>query len=265
MDFQECLKKIGSAKPEIVPVKQSYAMDLSRNGAKREKRTAITVCWNYSDYLRHTLPVNRKFFDDFIILTSLGDKETQEIGQKYDCKMMAAFTADAVFNKGKAINKAIPWVEPGWIVHIDADTLMPYPLEAWEMIFAGLDPANIYGCDRMNVPSFEMFQGVERDAAGYLHVPGAQIMQRFCFDVFGGWVPIGFWQAWHSKHRRFYPENIPHAGDSDAIFAAQWPRSQRVLLPEASVLHLSTVDSITGMANWHGRSTMPFCGSMQIG
>lgn len=229
----------------------------------REKRTAITVCWNYSDYLRHTLPINRKFFDDYIVIA--GDSASQGVAFDNGASVhLVRF--DGVFNKGLVLNKAIQCVSEGWIIHLDADIVMPFPLDTWEMIFAGMNTENIYGCDRLSVPSYELFeQGKENiDSNGYVHIPHAEIMPRFAFAKLGGWVPIGYWQAWHSKHKRFYPDNVEHAGDSDVVFAGQWPRSQRILLPEASVLHLETSDKV-GTMNWFGRSTVPFGQSMQIG
>ena len=198
-------------------------------------------------------------------MTDKTDSKTIEIAEENACLVDFGDFREG-FNKGKAINWAIGYVKEGWIVHLDADVIMPYPLEAFEMIFANLDPNNIYGCDRLSVPSFEMFEQGKKniDSAGYVEIPHARIMERFAFEKLGGWVPIGFWQCWHSKHKRLYPEHINHAGDSDVIFAGQWPRSQRVLLPEASCLHLETFDR-TGTANWFGRSTVPFGTSVQIG
>jgi hypothetical protein len=44
------------------------------------------------------------------------------------------------------------------------------------------------------------------------------------------------------------------AEHTDMLHALQWPRSQRVLIPEITAVHLSTSGKVWGV-NWHGRKS----------
>lgn len=219
------------------------------------KITAITTCYNYDDYLRETLPINRPLFDDYIVVTSRSDYMSYDTAYFYDC--WVNHTDD--FNKGEAINLAIGGVKDGWIVHLDADIVLPYPADLWEMIRGNLNPQCIYGTDRLDIKGWNHWQRAKPLLGGekYVEIPDAEVMGRFYFPKAQGWLPVGFFQMWHSSAKRYYSESYDHAAESDIDFAMQWPRCQRVLLPEATVLHLSTEDSQPAM-NWFGRSTARF-------
>jgi hypothetical protein len=72
-------------------------------------------------------------------------------------------------------------------------------------------------------------------------------------------VPIGFFQLWNPKGSGVchYPERHTTAARSDMLFAMQWPRDKRHLLPEIIAIHLES-ESVEMGANWQGRKTKPF-------
>jgi hypothetical protein len=76
-----------------------------------------------------------------------------------------------------------------------------------------------------------------------------------------GYCPIGFFQLfnayWIRTHDLRYPNNQMNAERSDVLFALQWPREKRQLLPTASVFHLESEPNRQGV-NWHGRVSAPF-------
>mgnify|MGYP007095246455 CR=1 FL=1 len=43
----------------------------------------VTVCVNHADILRITIPQNRHLFDNWVIVTSPEDKETQDLCKYY--------------------------------------------------------------------------------------------------------------------------------------------------------------------------------------
>lgn len=79
-----------------------------------------------------------------------------------------------------------------------------------------------------------------------------------------GWVPIGFFQLWHSTteysgiyRTKPYPTGSSNAAHDDVQFALRFDRKKRVLLPEFVVAHLMTEDMSYGK-NWGGRRTKKF-------
>ena len=72
-----------------------------------------------------------------------------------------------------------------------------------------------------------------------------------------GYCPIGYFQLWHSSHGKQYPVVSGSAEHSDVVFALQWTRQKRELLPELFVYHLESERADMG-ANWKGRKTKPF-------
>jgi hypothetical protein len=72
-----------------------------------------------------------------------------------------------------------------------------------------------------------------------------------------GYCPIGYFQLFHAITRRKYPIVCGSAEYSDVLFAVQWPREERILLPEFFVYHLES-ESIKMGANWDGRKTKVF-------
>ena len=93
--------------------------------------------------------------------------------------------------------------------------------------------------------------------------PGFEIGSRWAHPD-GGYVPIGFFQLWHSSQDQFrgvrtrpYPSRHNDACRTDVQHALQWDRRQRQLIPELLVTHLESEPARLG-ANWCGRTTRPF-------
>ncbi len=89
------------------------------------KLEAVVVCVNYSDFLAWTLPNNKTFFDNMVVVTSSKDLRTQKLCEFWHVKCVVSdvcYESGAEFDKGKMINvglKALDGV--GWVVHLDAD------------------------------------------------------------------------------------------------------------------------------------------------
>jgi len=49
---------------------------------------ACLVCVDYSDYLIHTLPRNKDYFDDIVVVTVERDKDTQKVCEDNDVKFV---------------------------------------------------------------------------------------------------------------------------------------------------------------------------------
>lgn len=230
------------------------------------KLEAVIVCSSYGDFLEHTLPNTLQFVDKAVVVTTPEDKHTQAICNRYgvDCIDTKVFFEDGdKFNKGRAINLGLSHLrQDEWIMHIDADVMLPHRFRDL-LGRAKLNPKNIYGADRLNTGSYESWiahQAKTIPQYQYKFLVGAPkefpIGSRLIHNEYG-YCPIGFFQLWHKSENRKYPINQGSAEHTDVLFAVQWPRENRVLLPELFVFHLESEAAAMG-ANWQGRKTKPF-------
>lgn len=228
----------------------------------------ITVCVGYADFLAHTLPDNRILFDYLVVVTSPSDTETQKVCEYWNVHCVTEpmlVPGPRKFAKGLGINAGLAALTLNdWVVHLDADIALP-PKTRKLLEQAKLCPKKIYGCDRMDVPTYEDWQRframprVQWEDDVYLHHGPFQTSTRVVHPGFDGYTPIGFFQLWNptASGIRKYPQGHTDAGREDAIFSAQWPRSQRELLPELIAYHLESGPAAVG-ANWQGRQTPRF-------
>lgn len=231
------------------------------------KLEGIIVCKDYSDFLEYTLPENIEHFDRLIVVTHPGDEKTKSICRKYSVEVVETTCmhddGDA-FNKGRCINLGQGHCRGlDWFLHLDADIVLPHRFK--DMLHrAKLDKANIYGADRVNVYGCDHWlehrhKAVPHYSQGYFVEPpqefkfGARIVH---YEI--GYTPIGYFQLWHNSQHKRYPIHQGNAEHTDVLFAAQWPRPNRVLLPEVIVYHLESEESHKMGANWNGRKTKEF-------
>jgi len=232
---------------------------------------AVTVCVNYSDFLAHTLPLNRVHFDHYVVITSRDDKETQKLCRHHnvECLITDRFTEGGQpFNKAKGINEGLLYhSKRDWMVHLDADIVLPAQFrEIVQKI--DLDKNGIYGCDRLMCPDFKQWMAHVKnprpvyDQWIYIHMNAFPIASRVADYNGKGYAPIGFFQMWHpnTSKKLVYPEEHGAADRTDMMFSKQWDRRNRHLLPELVAIHLdsenATVESMG--KNWQGRQTIPF-------
>jgi hypothetical protein len=229
---------------------------------------AVTVCVDYSDFLAHTLPLNKPHVNRLVVVTAPHDRATQRLAAHHNvhCVVTEAFYRGGDrFNKGRGINAGLMALgKRDWLLHLDADIVLP-PQTRQFLERAQLDPAAIYGIDRTMCADFNAWTRYQR--APIPHYENEVFLNWAPFPTgtriakldAGGYVPIGFFQLWHSNSGRLkYPEHHSTAARSDMLFALQWPRSQRLLLPEIMGIHLAS-DAGRGMgANWNGRQTPEF-------
>lgn len=234
------------------------------------KIEAVITCVKHSDFLAHTLPMNKPLFDRIIVVTSPEDKATQRICDYWGVRYHAT---DAFqerwghFCKGSAINEALALLDKdAWIVHQDADIALP-PNARQVLEAADLDPTMIYGVDRFMIPTYAEWQRFigqpqpHTEGNGFFvnlaHCP-FPMGTRVSFQHAGGYIPIGFFQLWHAESGvKEYVSGHSDAGREDSHFAAQWPRRKRGFIPEITAYHLESEFAEMGV-NWKGRKTKPF-------
>lgn len=231
------------------------------------KIEAVVICKNYSDFLTHTLPENLQHLDRVVVVTHPQDKDTQALCRHYGVKCVQTeimHDEGDKFNKGKAINIGLNHLKhDGWLLHLDADIRLPDQFKRL-LSFAHLEETHLYGADRLRVKGWKVWQEnkdllVPHHKFGYLLTPheafpsGARL-------VHGDWgyMPIGYFQMWHSSMKLEYPVNAGNAAHSDVVFATQWEKSKRTLLPTLYVFHLESDPSAYTGTNWEGRRTPYF-------
>lgn len=235
------------------------------------KITAITVCVNYSDFFVHAVEANRNFFDNWIVVTDTKDAATVQLCKDYNliCVQTDVFYEGGTFKKFNGINEGLKH-DPNndWVLFIDADILLsPYTRRILEEL--KLNPDNLYGIDRVNCKGYDEFEKYLKDPKILINnwlltnagmEFGARIVHIYGEwgdnGKFTGYKPLGFFQLAHRSKFTSYPEGFTDASHGDVVFAKQWDRSNRVLIPEIMGVHLVT-DNDWGK-NWSGRKSREF-------
>ena len=94
----------------------------------------------------------------------------------------------------------------------------------------------------------------------FIQPPGGwQIGTRLSHLDYGGYVPIGYFQMWNRESNiTRYPTNQDGGAEhTDLLHGLQWPRPDRILIPEIIAVHLESQPASMG-ANWKGRTTRTF-------
>lgn len=232
----------------------------------------VTVSVGYGDILATTLPLNIDQCDRMIVVTEPTDYETRQV-----CKTHGVYcllTDDKVrhgaypFNKGRLVERGLQHTTAqGWRLHLDADIVLP-PRTRHFLKAAELEPDCIYGADRLLVSTKAQWLKVKNDLQQHRWHSNIKGPQLPLGDRWGnettGYVPIGYFQLWHSSadswggiRIRPYPDRHGNACRSDVQFALQWDRKKRHSLPEFFVYHLESEPAKLG-ANWEGRTTKRF-------
>ena len=245
----------------------------------RDRIEAVTVSVGYGDFLAETAQTNVHIFDKWLIVTSPDDEETREVCRRFSLPVL--LTEDgrghcgnpADFCKGRMIERGLQHLAAdGWRVQLDADIALPSRTRHL-ICGAELQQNKIYGIDRVMVRSFKMWQELLHsgwltsnchDYHNRLRWPkGVEVGSRWV-NMEVGYVPIGFFQMWHSTQDlwrgiriRPYPTIHNDACRTDVQFGLLWDRPSRELLPEVVGVHIEPEPSPLG-ANWKGRRTPRF-------
>jgi len=198
---------------------------------------AFTVCVDYSDLLKFTIEHNRRFFNEYMVITSCEDKDTWKLCSTKNVftYVTDAFTRDeASFNKGLAIEEALKHFPTNdWLCSLDADIILPGCFENYPFDFGCLYVPYRRICKDYNlnesIESLWEKSNVLReiDFAGYT-------------QVFHGEDPI-------LKDKPWYGIDWLHAGGYDTDFNQKWSNCKKKR-PPFEVLHLGEP-----YKNWWGK------------
>lgn len=232
------------------------------------KLEAVIVCHNYSDFLAHTLPENLPHFDRLVVVTHPSDFKTLDVCSRFSVdvvKTTQMHDYGDVFNKARCIDLGLAHlVKDDWVLHIDADIVLPHNFRNL-LKHARLVPGNLYGADRMDVYGYDCWmRNKEKCRPSFTRrflvtAPREFTLSARLLHAELGYMPIGYFQLWHGSEHKRYPLNQGSAEHTDVLFAAQWAREQRQLLPEVICYHLESVERPGSMGtNWNGRRTPHF-------
>lgn len=247
-----------------------YSMDSNR-------LEIIVSCVGFDDILKVTLAQNHAHADNLVVATSHEDKATQSLCRQFSvrCVPTDLFQKNGRnFNKGAGVNAAFGYFQyHGWRLHLDADIMLPDNFRRILFNHTSLDACCLYGADRFDVigaegvrklreaqvetPQLMHHSGVSPVYGGavYPEMPSAS-SARYVHTTHG-YVPIGFFQLWHSSHQPAeYPYSLGNAAHDDVLFGTLWPVANRRLLPSVFVAHVCGKPPTTG-ENWNGHRRQP--------
>lgn len=213
----------------------------------------------FDDLLDVTLGYNHPHVDHLIVVTSHQDKKTQGVCHKHGvtCVQTDLFGKNGrKFNKGAAINAGMGHFQyQGWRLHLDADIILPDNFRRMLFNHTHLDKSGLYGCDRVNVIGLGALQGLNQQ---HLHsalteVTTGPVGARYISPL-QGYLPLGFFQLWHSSCQKDYPYSLGTAAHDDMLFAGLWPRSHRHHLASVICYQLSQRQPVWG-ENWEIRTS----------
>lgn len=206
--------------------------------------TALTTSVNYADYLIETLPFTNAVVDRVIVITSPDDADTAEAASKVGAEVFmteAFFRNGAVFAKGSAINAALQHYKSelvmGWILHLDADIILPERPD-----LGRFNGNTLYGAQRKPIIGKDGLDFYKRSGQARMAARGRTITR-----------PIGFYQLWHGSNWHDYPVFSDNASWDDMEFIKLFEQYKLV----GTVYHLQTSD-LRRRGNWNGRTTQIF-------
>ena len=238
------------------------------------KIEAVVVAVNYTDFFCWTALANRGIFDKVVVVTDKKDKRVPTICSHYGYTCVQSddlFSSDGRFLKFKAINLGLAKIDPNaWVCFLDSDIVLQ-PITRRVLEELKLDKKCLYGIDRLDCTGLKewieyclnptlvtdnwlLTQSRFRSfGSRIVHYWGQQGEN----GKFGGWKPLGFFQLTHRSSFTEYPDDCSGADHCDMVFANQYSRENRVLIPELFGIHLESVGDRWGQ-NWAGRTSKSF-------
>lgn len=229
----------------------------------------VITCVNYSDFLSHALLWNKRHFDKLIVITKPQDWHTINVCKFHHVECYTTEEFGQGFNKAKGINYGFSKLsKQDWIVHLDSDIVLSPQFRSL-IQNVPLDKSCLYGVDRVMCDSpndwfnFISNPELQQEDNVFVRFPDKfKIGTRIFKNEYNGYIPIGYFQLFNAAAGNLvYPVEHESAARTDMLFAAQWPRDRRVLIPEIYAYHISsepTVGAAMGK-NWNGRVSQKFC------
>lgn len=214
--------------------------------------TGVTVCVDYNDYLKLTLPYNRHHFSKCVVVTVASDRQTKAVASNNNCDVFVTdriYKDGSEFSKWAAVSHAVSRLKGSqWVTYFDADTLLPKRVP-WHSLRVG----NLYTPIRRQIPAVCDNMPQERYWPQF-EIDGEATDRKSCCLV------------WHTDDKHVTPADswsskslpLPHAGCTPEPFQKSWPEDS-VLRTPFDVLHLSKP-----RMDWCGRVSRYLNGEVNI-
>ena len=200
---------------------------------------AVVTRVNYADFLKWTLPANRKHFDRIVVVTTPEDLETAAACDGIaDVVTTDQFTANASkFAKYAGVEIGLDAIgRDGWIAIMDADVILPSDIGVVPFEIGNLYSPFRRMCHEFPPPPEGRWAEFPRD-----RIPPPWHFLGYC-QIFHANDPVLGTPPWHGGWHKT-------AARGDMVFMERWPRERRVRTGW-DVLHLGDARS-----NWSGRVT----------
>jgi hypothetical protein len=226
----------------------------------------VITCAGFPDLLDVTLSENHAHFDNVIVVTTHADKATQNVARNHSATCVTSdlfFKNGRSFNKGAAINAGFDYFQyHGWRMHLDADILLPDSFRRILFNHSHLEQHCLYGADRVNIVGNQAIRAlVGRPQSQHHHKllvgesgDRGDFGHRLVCSL-RGYLPLGFFQLWHSSCQKPYPYSLGTAAHDDMMFSALWPHHCRRHLATVLCYHLCPTKPRIGQ-NWDGHRTI---------
>lgn len=209
----------------------------------------FTTCVDYSDYFQETLYYNHNLFNKIYVVTTSKDIKTQKLCNQYNniyIEITDSFYDDgASFNKGKALNTILKYIEPDtWNMIGDVDCIFPKNIH--NEIIKNIEFKDyLFTFPRVECKSYEEYIKIKDN-----------LFNNFTMNdmVTVDSIGLGYCQIFNSsscflKNGIKYSENYSSADQSDSRFKELWPQRHRYYL-DGYIIHLGE-----RRKNWKGRQT----------
>lgn len=202
------------------------------------KPRAITVCVDYSDILAMTLPYNKHFIEEMMVVTSMTDQKTVDVALEHGARVHQTNTfyrEGAHFNLWGAVEEGLDVCgRDGWIMFLDADICLPEHHHNFTPQIG-----YIYTPHRRIKEDISDGIPEQRKWAQYRRLRVNEDFRGYC-QLFHGSDPVLGPSPWHSI-------NWTWKGGQDMAFQSKWPENKWARMP-FEVLHLGEA-----FVNWTGR------------
>jgi hypothetical protein len=180
------------------------------------KIEAVTVCVDYSHYLKKTL-MNKDKLDRWIVVTHESDTDTIKLCVDNNIEFVCSQTIfkSAKFAKGKAINEGLKKLtKTDWILHLDADQVLPANFR--EVVTRDcISKRKLYGAYRYT-ESGKKFPATK--ILSIVRKPDGTTVRK----LHHLYIPIGYFQLWHSSKYKRYESSSKNTLMDDYKFILRW-------------------------------------------
>lgn len=205
----------------------------------------LTVCVNFDDFLRITLPNNLLVSGDITVVTTSTDEATKKVCDDLGVNTVISdrcFEDGDPFNKGKMINDGLQTFYneryKGWVILTDADVMLDNRLT--EKALLEIPPLFLASTNRVRIET--------QDDLGPLMVEERVDFSKIDPATIDEALGFGYFQGFHTTARKIYSEKFPGADQSDDDFRRKFPRIVKLDYPVISL-------GAAGGKNWRGRKT----------